>query len=224
MRVADQASAKPSWSSRLLERRRLTAGTFELRFSRPQGFEFKAGQHVTLRVEGTAREYSLVGPPEAHLLAILVRRIPEGRMTAYLDQVPAGAELTFDGPGGHFIFHGHRRPVVMVATGTGIAPLAAMIRAGARPDVLLHGVRTPDELYYRDECQAAARRYVPCLSGGAALAGEAFDGHVTRFIETRLAPEAADFYLAGRMEMIHAAMGIIDVRFPSARIYTEAFF
>ncbi len=220
----DQVTTKASWSSRLLERRRLAAGTFELRFSRPAGFAFKAGQYVTLRIGQTTREYSLVSAPQAPSLAILVRRIPGGRVTTHLDRAPVGTELPFDGPDGHFTYRGDRRTVVMVATGTGIAPLAAMIRAGARPDVLLHGVRTQDELYYREECRAAARSYVPCLSGEATLADEAFHGHVTRFIETHLAPTEADFYLAGRMAMIHAVMGIIDMRFPLARVYTEAFF
>ena len=219
-----QAIAKPSWSSRLLERRRLATGTFELHLSRPTGFDFKAGQYITLRIGDAAREYSLVGAPQARSLAILVRRIPGGRITTHLDRVATGTELFFDGPDGHFTYRGGERPVVMVATGTGIAPLAAMIRAGARPDVLLHGVRTLEELYYREECRQAARRYVPCLSGDAAPPAEAFNGHVTRFIETSLDPLEADFYLAGRMAMIHAVMSIIDARFPSSRVYTEAFF
>ena len=220
----EQATGPPAWSGRLLARRRLAAGTFELRLNRPKGFDFQAGQYVTLHVGGTTREYSLADAPQARHLTILVRRIPGGRVTGFLDQAPAGADIPFDGPDGHFTFRGARRPVVMVATGTGIAPLAAMIRAGARPDVLLHGVRTADELYYREEIQAAARRYVPCLSGGAELPAHAFGGYVTRFIETRLDPLEADFYLAGRTAMIHAVMGIIDARFPTARVYTEAFF
>ncbi len=219
-----QATAKPTWSSRLLERRRLAAGTFELRLTRPTGFAFRAGQYIILRIGDAARAYSLVNAPQARSLAILVRCIPGGRVTTYLDRATAGTVLRFDGPDGHFTHRGGRRTVVMVATGTGIAPFAAMIRAGARPDMLLHGVRTPDELYYGEECRTAARSYVPCLSGETVPGGDIFHGHVTRFIETRLAPTTADFYLAGRMAMIHAVMGIIDRRFPSARVYTEAFF
>jgi ferredoxin-NADP reductase len=112
----------------------------------------------------------------------------------------------------------------MVATGTGIAPFAAMIRAGARPARLLHGVRTPDELYYRHELQNAAGRYIPCLSGEGALPEGACRGYVTGVLEAGLGLAGCDFYLAGRMAMIHDALTIIDDHFPSSRVFTEAFF
>ena len=63
-----------------------------------------------------------------------------------------------------------------------------MIRAGVRPDLLLHGVRSAGELYFREELEAAVRRYVPCLSTDSAYPGEAFRGYVTRFLQARLTP------------------------------------
>ena len=75
------ASGEQMWSGRLLERRALCVGTFELRISRPAGFNFEAGQHITLMVDGAARDYSLVTAPSESTLAVLVRRIPGGRLT-----------------------------------------------------------------------------------------------------------------------------------------------
>ncbi len=224
MAASDQTMPVKAWSTQLEERRRLTANTFELRLSRPTGFDFNPGQHIALQAEGTEREYSLVTSPTENALAVLVRRIPGGRLTPFLDQVPVGTPLSFNGPDGRFVFHPGQRPAVMVATGTGIAPFMAMLRAGARPFMLLHGVRRVDELYYRDEIQAAVKNYVPCLSTDDEMPTGAFHGYVTRYLQTRLAPITCDFYLAGRMAMIQDAMPMIDSCFPSARVYTEAFF
>ncbi len=224
MAAGDQTMADQAWSARLVERRRLTASTFELRLSRPTGFDFNPGQHIALQAEGTEREYSLVTPPAENVLAVLVRRIPGGRLTPFLAEAPVGTRLSFTGPDGRFVFHPGQRPAVMVATGTGIAPFIAMLRAGVRPFMLLHGVRRVDELYYRDEIQTAVKNYVPCLSTDAEIPAGAFHGYVTRYLQNRLAPLTCDFYLAGRMAMIQEAMPIIDSCFPSARVYTEAFF
>ena len=213
-----------SWSARLLKRQQLTESTFALQLSRPHGFTFQPGQRITLRQDRHERDYTLINALADNFLAVLVRLIPSGQMTPLLDQAPIGAQLSFCGPAGHFRLHPGRRPAVMVATGTGIAPFVAMIRAGAKPRLLLHGVRTHGELYYREELAAAAKRYVPCLSTTKPIPDEAFRGYVTHFLQTRPSPPDCDFYLAGRMEMIHDAMQIIDERFPSARVFTEAFF
>lgn len=220
----ERPSEAGTWSCRLVERRRLTAGTFELRLTRPPGFAFQAGQRIALRTEATERDYTLVGAPADEDLAVLVRLIPAGRLTPFLDQAPIGSELLCSGPSGYFCFRPDPRPAVMVASGTGIAPFTAMVRAGVRPFMLLHGVRTAAELYYREELQTAAVRYIPCLSTKSLLPGRAFGGYVTDYLQTRLDPQSCDFYLSGRMEMIRDAMQIIDARFPAARVYSEAFF
>ena len=62
------------------------------------------------------------------------------------------------GPRGHFLYQSRERRAVCVATGTGIAPFVAMLRAGlGRDALLLHGVREATELYYAELIAAAAR-------------------------------------------------------------------
>jgi ferredoxin-NADP reductase len=219
-----QSRGERQWSGRLVARRRLTAETFELNIERPPDFDFRPGQRIALACRGAYRDYTLVSTPDAAELVVLVRLIPGGRTTPLLDRIPIGTALDFNGPQGRFVFRPGRRPAVMVATGTGIAPFAAMIRAGVRPARLLHGVRTPDELYYRRELLAAAERYIPCLSGDAALPPGACRGYVTRVLADGLDLPGCDFYLAGRMAMIHDALAIIDDHYPTSRVYSEAFF
>jgi NAD(P)H-flavin reductase len=101
---------------------------------------------------------------------------------------------------------------VYVATGTGIAPLRAMIheellRTESSPQVLLFGCRTEDELLYRDELEALARtharfRYVPTLS----RAGEGWSGR-TGYVQSHLAAIHAELgpshhYVCGLTKMI----------------------
>ena len=62
MAATHQTMPDGGWSARIVERRRFSENTFELRLDRPPGFDFKAGQHIAIQAEGTEREYSLVTP------------------------------------------------------------------------------------------------------------------------------------------------------------------
>lgn len=212
--------------SRIVRRQWLTPDVFSLGLERPPGFEFTAGQRVSLRLGEEARDYSVIPGSHRETLEFLIRTVPGGIVSAHLSRCPIHTPLHFSGPGGHFIYRPSSRPAVFAATGTGIAPFAAMCRSGLKGFIMLHGVRTADELYYRDLIAPAAARFVPCLTAPAATTApsDAFAGRTTRFLKTRLAPDNYDFYLAGRREMIADAMAIIDERFPASRVYSEIFF
>jgi len=137
-----------------------------------------------------------------------------------------GTTLEFIGPQGYFTYQSAGKPVVFVATGTGIAPFVSMARSGIAGFILLHGVQTAADLYYEALFRTSALRYVPCLSTAtdAAFPGDAFHGRVTVFLADRLPPGEYDFYLCGRREMIREATLIIDDRFPGGRVYSETFY
>jgi ferredoxin-NADP reductase len=99
-----------------------------------------------------------------------------------------------------------------------------MARAGIRDFLLLHGVRNPDQAYYRALLQSSAARYVICISGAAASHPEEFEGRVSDFLLKALSPGAYDFYLSGRREMVRDVTWIVDERFNGSRIYSEVFF
>jgi len=212
--------------SRIIRRQWLAPDVFVLRLERPPGFDFTAGQRVRLHFGEEARDYSVIPGPHPDALEFLIRKVPGGIVSAYLCRCPLQTPLHFSGPGGHFIYRPSSRPAVFAATGTGIAPFAAMSRCGVRGFIMLHGVRTTDELYYRDLIVPAAAQFVPCLTGPVETAApcDVFAGRTTRFLKTRLATGNYDFYLAGRREMIADAMAIIDERFPASHVYTEIFF
>lgn len=225
-----KSSALPrpnEYRTRLQETCWLSANTFELRLARPEGFAFRAGQHIRLQSQGLERDYSLTSGPEDTPLSLLIRHVPEGALSPFLASLEPGSELEFSGPRGHFAFRPSDRPAVFVATGTGIAPFSAMARSGVRNFLLLHGVRTPEDLCYEDLFRAAAGEVVPCLTGqrsGQRPCPEAFYGRVNAYLEECLHQGAYDFYLCGREEMIRDVTLLVDEAFAGSRVYAEIFF
>jgi ferredoxin-NADP reductase len=123
-----------------------------------------AGQHVDVRLTAadgysTQRSYSLAAPADGDRVKLTVQRVPDGEVSPYLtDGFSLGSQLEIRGPvGGWFVWRPtDPGPVLLVAGGSGIVPLMAMIRArhasGSRtPFRLVYSLRTPAELYYADE-------------------------------------------------------------------------
>ncbi len=218
--------ANAPYTSCITRRQWLTGDVFTLGLARPPAFAFTAGQRVRFHLQGQERDYSLIPGPHPDELELLIRAVAEGLVSSHLSRCPLATTLDFSGPGGHFIYRPSPRQAVFIATGTGIAPFAAMCHRGVRGFIMLHGVRAAGDLYYREIVESAAVQFVPCLTGPLAPPSPAsvFAGRVTQYLRTELPPGAYDFYLAGRREMIADAMAIVDERFPTSRVYTEIFF
>jgi benzoate/toluate 1,2-dioxygenase reductase subunit len=206
----------------VLRRAALAESAFEVELERPRDFTFAAGQSIRVYFGGEGRDYSLAGSPSAQTLLLVVRRIAGGAVSPALEAAAPGSSLDFTGPHGVFTFKPSARPVVLVATGVGIAPFLSMVRSGTTGFTLLHGVRSADELFYRRELEAAAARYVPCLSRQASAG--CFSGRVTAWARDHLAAQSSDFYLCGGRRMVRDVILLVDERFPGSRVYTEIFF
>jgi ferredoxin-NADP reductase len=130
-----------------------------------------AGQHVDVRLTAedgyqAERSYSIASPPEdGGELALTVERLEDGEVSGYLcDEARPGDGFELRGPiGGYFTWQpADGGPLVLVGGGSGVVPLAAMLRhrAAARADVdarLLVSARRWDDVLYRDELGAMAR-------------------------------------------------------------------
>ena len=212
------------YTCELLTRSHLSAGTFEIAFSRPRNFSFQPGQRIRLLDRHQERDYSLANAPPDPTLRLCIRLVPEGSFSKKLYSAAIGSRFTFSGPRGHFVFRSSQRPTILVATGTGAAPFASMARANVRGFTMLHGVRSSDDLIYADLFQTAASAYIPCISGKNSSAASSYNGRVTAYIEQELPPGTYDFYLCGRRDMVRDVTWLIDERFPDSRIYSEIFF
>jgi ferredoxin-NADP reductase len=131
----------------------------------------RAGQHVDIRLTGedgyqAQRSYSIASAPEEKLVALTVERIEDGEVSPYLTEVvQAGDKFELRGPiGGHFVWTAALGgPLYLIAGGSGIAPLMAMLRhrAAAKstaPAALLYSSRRFDDVIYREELDGLAKQ------------------------------------------------------------------
>ena len=128
------------------------------------------GQHVDLRLTAedgyqAQRSYSIASPPEEELLALTVERVVNGEVSPYLvDDLRLGDQFELRGPiGGYFVWTvATRGPLCLIAGGSGIVPLMAMLRHRARRKVrtdvlLLYSSRSLEDVIYRQELDAMVR-------------------------------------------------------------------
>ena len=123
----------------------------------------RAGQHVDVRLTAAdgysaQRSYSIASAPDGDRLELTVQLLADGEVSPYLAQVlAAGDPLELRGPiGGWFAWDPAPAPVLLVAGGSGVVPLMAMIRARAvtgtgSPFRLVYSVRGPDDAFYAAE-------------------------------------------------------------------------
>ena len=160
--------APQSFDARLVRRRTLSPSVRELGFERADGapFVFEPGQWVSLVLplpEGEVRRaYSIASPPASEpCFELAVTHVRGGPGSTYLHTLAAGAELRAIGPQGFFTRPADGPPSLMVATGTGLAPIRSMIRAAVAarsrsPMWLLFGVREEADILWRDELERLA--------------------------------------------------------------------
>ena len=213
-----------TFPAQLVERRWLSQKTFEITFSKPASYDIRAGQRIRIYYQALERDYTPVSAPQDPEITFCIRKVDAGQFTPVLSTAEIGAQFAISGPDGYFTFKPSPRPPVFVATGTGIAPFCAMVRAGAAGFTLLHGVDDPHELYYRSEFEFAADRYIPCISDKNPSYSEYFRGRVTDYLEQHLSAAQYDFYLCGRREMIREVTWLVDEKYPGSLIYSEMFF
>lgn len=131
----------------------------------------RAGQHVDVRLTAAdgyqaQRSYSVASPPEAEALTLTIERVPDGEVSGWLTaEAAAGDVFDLRGPiGGYFVWDaGDRGHLQLVAGGSGVVPLLAMLRhrvaaGGHQPVRMLYSARTIDDVIAHEELDALAAR------------------------------------------------------------------
>ncbi len=102
-----------------------------------ESLSFLPGQYVNLKVPGTdeTRSYSFSSLPGSKSVEFVIRNVPEGLMSSYLENQPgAGTPFEFTGPYGSFYLRSLTKPALFLAGGTGIAPFLSMLGVLAQSD------------------------------------------------------------------------------------------
>lgn len=189
-----------------------------------QSLQYLAGQYIELVLrDGTRRSYSMAcAPGDGDVLELHVRHMPGGRFTDALfgladPPVRVRDILRFEGPMGTFFLRDGDAPLVLLAGGTGFAPIKAIVeqmqaRGLARPVRLYWGGRRPASLYLHELAQSWEQslpdfRYVPVLS--EARGDDAWTGRAGLVHEAVMAdlPDLSrhHVYACGTRAMVDAA-------------------
>ncbi len=188
----------------------------ELALDKAEGVEFLPGQYVNLTIPGTgeARAYSFSSAPGEGQASFLIRNVPGGRMSTWLTQsAKAGDRMSLVGPNGSFFLRAPVRPIVMLAGGTGLAPLLSMLRVlaaqGSTQKIhLVYGVTHDADLVGLEEIEALGAK-LPGFSCATVIADEASQHPRKGYVTAHLAPEHlhagdCDVYLCGPPPMVEA--------------------
>lgn len=203
---------------------------------------FLAGQYVHLSVPGTddQRSYSFANPPGGDAgvssLEFFIKLLDEGVMSDYLSsRVQIGDDMDVTGPFGRFYLRPPTRPIVMVAGGTGLAPMLSMFGAMVQGDAmdqpvhLLYGANTPDEMFGDDRLNEWRAAGIKLTVESAVVApDDSWDGaagHVTDLLRPELINGGdCDVYLCGPPPMIEAAESWLrDNHVEPTQIHAEKF-
>ena len=221
-----------------------TVRTFTLALSEWPGH--RPGQHVDLRLTAedgysVERSYSIASEPERGAeVDITVERIPDGEVSPFLhDVVIVGDRLEVRGPiGGYFVWEATLGgPLLLVAGGSGVVPLMAMVRHRARassdvPTRLLFSSRHAEEIIYRDELDRLAAsndgfEVIHTLTRSRPPAWTGYDRRIDeRMLAEVLEPLGAQarVYICGPTALVEvAANALVRLGLPADRVRTERF-
>jgi phenol hydroxylase P5 protein len=229
------------FTGRVTELRDIARETRLVRIELDRPLTFAPGQYVALTVPGreVTRTYSMANPPsEATTVELNVRRTPGGAASDgwVFSTLAVGDPVRLAGPYGRFVLRSARpEPAIMIAGGTGLAPMLSMIRhALADPEStsvmhLYQGAREEQDLYAVDELRALAEAhpdrftYSPCLSeqrweGRTGLVTDVLDADFERL-------QGHVGYVCGPPGMVDAALKLLMRKrlFPRD-IFREDFF
>jgi CDP-4-dehydro-6-deoxyglucose reductase len=211
-----------------------------LRLPAVEPLDFLPGQYIDILLDGgRRRSFSIASAPSgSQFLELHVRRVPGGGFTAKVfEQLAPRALLTIEGPlGGFYLREEDGRPRVFLAGGTGLAPLASMLRwsfehGDTTPARLYWGVRERRDLYWHEQLlrwsEAHAHlSYTPVLSEPAP--GDRWRGRTGLVHEAMLADAAnlkdASVYLAGPPAMVEAGRrAAAELELPPERVFFDSF-
>ncbi|MFC3609463.1 benzoate 1,2-dioxygenase electron transfer component BenC [Stutzerimonas tarimensis] len=182
---------------------------------------FLPGQYVNIGVPGSGqtRAYSFSSAPGAARFGFLIKRVPGGLMSGYLDRAQAGESLEFTGPLGSFYLREVTRPLLMLAGGTGLAPFLSMLevlaeRGCEQPIRLIYGVTRDQDLVLVDRLEAVASR-LPGFSFQTCVAdpdsAHPRTGYVTGHMTADMLNDGdVDVYLCGPPPMVDAVRRHFD--------------
>ena len=210
------------------------------RLARPEGYEFRAGQFITVQIQlggrPVTRCYSISSAPQSlGYLEISVKR--QGSVSSTLHStVRPGSTLAIRPPAGAFVYPaGDDRPLVLVSGGVGCTPMISMLRHAvacepSRPVVYLFSAKTEKDIAFRQELALLGRRHPQArivIALTQADGGPQFyAGRIDEKLVRQVVPDPLQslYYICGPLPMIEGTKTLLSqLGVPAAQVRSEAF-
>ncbi len=210
-----------------------------------EGIVYKPGQYIQMEIPKYKmssgpefRAFSMASTPEkAKEVELYIGLVEKGIVSTYVHQyLKEGDELVMRGPFGDFYYRESDREILMIATGTGLAPIMSILRYMRKEKIdrkttLFFGTRIEEDLFSTEEIEGLVQElsrfsFVPTLSrepDDSPWKGER--GRVTTLIEQRI-PDGADLdvYICGNPEMVDSCLEILRKKgISESQIYFDKF-
>ncbi len=218
---------------------KITPDITELEIELAEPLDYKGGQYANLTLAShkeLTRPYSFATKADQQGLKVkfFVRETPGGQLSGIINrQSLVGNGVVVDGPLGNFYLRESSRPILLIAGGSGLAPIMALLEEGlangvSRPARLLFGARTMVDLYCKDEIDQIAKlwkgnfEYFPVLSDEPPDSGwQGMRGLVSEFIPTDASVQA---YLCGPPAMIDESVKqLTRIGVPKEEVFADRF-
>jgi len=222
-----------------------TTKRFWLEVEGVERFDFKAGQFITMdlpigeRRNQRWRSYSIASAPDgSNVLELCIVHLDGGLASGYLfNEAPIGTTIKFKGPDGNFTLpESIENELVMVCTGTGVAPFRSMILEVFNRKIphkgihLIFGTRTADGVLYQKEFEDLMEK-MPGFRYSVALSREEKEGchhgYVHGIYQTAYAEKRPDrsFYLCGWTKMVDEAVAnlIVEMGYERGQVKYELY-
>ncbi len=222
-----------------------TIKMLRFRFNEGESIKFKPGQYVQLRApiykgndEEVYRAYSIASSPNnKNYIELVIGYVPKGIVTTYVHQyLEVGDKVVINGPFGEFYYHDNDREIIMVATGTGVAPILSILNYMKEQDIkrkatFYFGAKTTSDLFmldYFNELEESMYdfTFVPSLSRvGENEEWSGDKGRVNDSIDKHLEDgENKEAYLCGGASMIDSIVKSLTSKgIPEDLIYYDKF-
>jgi NAD(P)H-flavin reductase/ferredoxin len=219
----------------------LNTSLWHLRLELTTPIMFYPGQYIEVEAPGQPghwRCYSIASSSAtANGIELIVKRIPGGGFSDQIDRLVPGFELAIRGPYGLSYVRAGDRPVLLVATGSGIAPLLSILRSSATDKVdrsfqLYYGARRPSDLIFRNELhklELLLPRFSSKPTLSAPIASDEWHGalgRVTQFLQREILDASPyDAYICGQPDMCESVSALLLAKgIPENRIFRDDFF
>jgi len=177
----------PKLIATVIQKNKLQPGILQLILQSQSPFNYQAGQFLNLTgANGITRSYSIASLPQANnQIELHIKKIASGNLSTWIfDELEIAQEVLISGPHGDCYYmteHHRHQPLLLIGTGTGLAPLYGIIQDAlyqkhTQAIHLFHGSRATTDLYLVDTLLALKKQhknfnYTPCLSGSSSFSG-----------------------------------------------------